>query len=270
MRILKRAIKLASNCLARVASGNRVDGETGARSLRILRGPNQGKIFYTRNPEQSYALGYEPNVSRAIDSLLSLGEIMYDVGANEGWCSLIAASRTGYSGRIYAFEPDKSNLSVLKKNIETNQSQNIFVVNSGVGETSEILRFASYNLCGLVSHVITDEMQAASDASIYEIDVVSIDDFVLQGNHPPSLIKIDVEGLELKVLQGAQSTLVRVRPLVICEVRKDTWAPLSSFMSSVGYEARDLGGNGRGFDTFGLNDVLFSPQESFEPVRQNA
>jgi hypothetical protein len=144
------------------------------------------------------------------------------------------------------------------------------VVDNGVGEKSEILRFASYNLCGLVSHVITDKTQAAPDAKIYEINVVSIDDFVLQGNRPPSLIKIDVEGFELSVLQGAQNTLARVRPLVICEVRKDAWTPLSSFMSSVGYEARDLGGNGRGFETFGLNDVLFSPKGSFEPVRQNA
>jgi FkbM family methyltransferase len=254
----KAGLKTAAGLVASLAAGpNR--RAAGLHNYRVLRGPNRGLVFYTRNPDQSYALGYEPQVSAAIRDSFDAGGVFYDIGANEGWCSLIAARRMDPAGRVFAFEPDATNVAVLERNALRNQAK-IDIVKLGVGDRRETVRFASYAGYGLVNHVITPDAPAASDALVSEIELTTIDDFVASSDRPPTLIKIDVEGFELQVLRGARATLASHRPVVICEVRAGIWPEVQALMADGGYDWTDLGGNGRGFEEAGLCDLIFRPR----------
>ena len=149
-----------------IASLKGDDPETGSHPYRVLHGPNRGLIFYTRNPEQSYAVGYEPKVSQAIHQRLKDGDVFYDIGANEGWFTLLAGRKIGSFGEIYAFEPDDVNISVLERNVKSSRTENVQIVALGVGDVTTTLKFASYENCGLVNHIVTPSALAAPDAII--------------------------------------------------------------------------------------------------------
>jgi FkbM family methyltransferase len=185
IRTVRKSIKASLNVAGALASFKTSDTATGSHPLRVLHGPNVGRVFFTRNLDQNYVLGYESRVSRAVIQHLHEGDVFYDIGANEGWFSVMVARKIGCSGRIYAFEPDRNNLPVLRKNLESNDIQKAEIIPLGIADISEKLTFASYPHYGLVSHVITPATPAASDAVLSEIAAISIDDFVAKDNLPP-------------------------------------------------------------------------------------
>lgn len=251
---IKKGITLA----ATIGTGHLPDN--GTYKFRVLSGPNGGASFSTREPEQGFALGkYEKEVSEAIDKILRPGDVFFDVGANVGWDTLIASKKVGQSGIVISFEPGESNLQLLRKNIANNKRRNVHIQPKGVGANTSQLLFAEYGY-GLVNHVITPNTPAQPDAKITAIDIVSIDDFVAGEGIVPNLIKIDIEGHELDALKGAAHTLAEHRPIIICEVRNTNWGEIHDLVSGTGYDARFLGGGGRGLNTAGLDDVLLIPR----------
>lgn len=254
----KEGIKRSATRLAEIKSGQ--SPQDGIHTFKILRGANQGLWFSTMQPEQSFALGsYEPEVSHAIDSLVKPRSIFFDVGANVGWDTLIAANN---GARVIAFEPGASNLPLLSDTIHRNGvDEQVKIEPIGIGEKTEVIQFAEYPNYGLVNHVITSENPAKPDAVISEINITSIDDYASAHNLIPNVIKIDIEGHEFAALKGAQKTFGTHKPSVICEVRPDNWEEIRTYMDSMGYDFRFLGGNGRGLATAGLDDALFTPRK---------
>lgn len=111
--------------------------------------------------------------------------------------------------------------------------------------------FATFGPHG-ISHVARED--TASDAEFIAVQVTRLDEFVSNGDYGmPSFIKIDVEGGEIDVLEGAQRILEQMRPAVACEVRESTMTPVSELMRSMGYAPRVFHGNDA------LADVLFLP-----------
>ncbi|MBZ0319438.1 MAG: FkbM family methyltransferase [Anaerolineae bacterium] len=163
---------------------------------KIIRlGPLRGRKF---NGNYSQLLGiYEMKVEHSIrDNLLS-GDIFYDIGANYGYFSLLGAFICGPTGHVYSFEPVPSNIQRIQQN--TQGFVNCTVVSKAVSDTTGI----SHIVVGDgVNAVITDGAQENS----IPVDLIALDDFVQQ-NPIPKLIKIDVEGAEYKVMQGARQLL---------------------------------------------------------------
>ena len=121
------------------------------------------------------------------------------------WCG-------GQYNKIYAFEPDKMNyMKCLKKRDEKGIS-NISIYNKGLWDTATELSFTAN---GNGSSRVVGEQEE----NVITIDTVCIDDVVSE--EKVSLIKLDVEGAELKALQGAQKTIKRDRPrLAVCIYHK--------------------------------------------------
>lgn len=253
----RESVKRLITLTATLASGHLPEGD-GTHTFRVLSGANNGLWFSTQSPEQSFALGtYEPAVTNLIEKLTTPVSVVYDVGGNTGWDTIDAAQKVT-EGHVYTFEPSQGNLPLLKRNIAANGFDNrVTVLEKAVGARSEILTFARYPKCELVNHVVTPENPAAFDALLYQMEIISLDDFVQLGNRLPDLIKIDIEGHEWPAIQGAQQVLDAAKPAVVCEVRTDTWAQIQPFMQRLGYHSRLLGGNGRGLK-IGVDDALFT------------
>ena len=144
---------------------------------------------------------HEPVITRLVCRELAAGDVFADVGANHGWFSLLAAQclrATG--GRVFAFEPQTRLCGLLRASAELNRLDNLTVIQAAVGEgpgrstlyvpRPEQTRYGSLFPCG---------------SRLEEIEVVSLDDALT--NPPPALVKIDVEGFEVRVLRGMRRLL---------------------------------------------------------------
>ena len=140
-------------------------------------------------------------------SMAKTGETVVDVGANIGYVTLLLARAVGSAGRVYSIEPMPDNLVELRRNVSINQLSNIEVLPHAVGAQNGTTRMAS----GLNGVVRPDSGDVA--VQIRRLDALPIRD--------PSLVKIDVEGYELFVLQGAEAWLRRSRPRLWVEIHPE-------------------------------------------------
>jgi len=132
-----------------------------------------------------------------------LGDVVFDIGAYVGDTALWFSKAVGPQGKVYAFEPEPSNFNKLKANLERNKVTNVIPLQLAVSETEGEMQVSS----AAGSSVIT---QAGTGLSV---KVTTIDKFV-EANKLPRVdfIKMDVEGHELKVLEGAHETIQAFKP----------------------------------------------------------
>ncbi len=137
-------------------------------------------------------------MQRMLDSLLHPGATVVDVGANIGYNTCYAAQRVGQSGRVYALEPAQDSLAVLYANLFANGLTNVFVLPYAAGSRYAVKQFFLRGKVSAVNSLFQDNFYAAVTATI-EVLAVPLDDLIPV---TPDLVKIDVEGAELDVLQG--------------------------------------------------------------------
>jgi FkbM family methyltransferase len=127
-----------------------------------------------------------------------------------------------YGCIVYSFEISPENFAILKKNIEINRS-GIRAYNIPVGNGEEI----KFMFDGSMSHK-TDNGQPTR--------TTRLDGWVRENNVIPALLKIDVEGAEYEVLEGAAETISTVRPKIILETHsRSLREKCDSFLKERGY-----------------------------------
>lgn len=177
-------------------------------------GPAEG-IWLRLNPRtgQHYLRGQiEAGTQGILASNLRPGMVFYDLGANIGLFSMLAARLVGVQGKVFSFEPDPKVAQRLRENADRNRFKNITVVASGVWSSTGMLAFHAADSAS-PDHG-TGKFMAGDGGKL--TDCISIDDFV-KTQPPPDAIKCDVEGAEVEVLRGARRTLAVRKPWVLCE-----------------------------------------------------
>lgn len=174
------------------------------------------------------------------DVALAPGAIVLDVGANIGAVACWLARRVGGSGRVVVFEPDTSNLAVLRRNIELNAIKNVWIVERGAwaheGEL-EFLAGGGYTSSFCRTNYVADHPERYRPV---RVPVTTIDVEVGRFQLPRvDLIKMDIEGAEGPALRGAQTTLRRFHPLVIVESHtvegRSTLPDIQDALTAAGY-----------------------------------
>ena len=156
---------------------------------------------------------YEKGVLGFMQDYLQPGEVFVDIGANIGLMSIFAAKCIGNTGHVHAFEALPKTAGILQENIDINACTNITIHGFALGAengTATIYENPQVNRGG-ASLVVNDGSEGT------QISVKKLDD-VYPKEAPISMVKIDVEGYEPMVLEGARNTLLRCRPIVIIEV----------------------------------------------------
>lgn len=142
---------------------------------------------------------------------LSPGGVLYDVGANIGTVSIpLARSVPGLS--VYAFEPQLPVYQLLMRNIAVNDLLSIEAFPWAVGERDGLIEFAIPPLTAPVNFGSIGRGNVQGEKTpviLRRLDALDLP--------PPNLIKIDVEGFDLEVVNGAQETITRSRPILFCE-----------------------------------------------------
>ncbi len=153
--------------------------------------------------------------------------ICLDLGANVGMVTL-ALSILCPKGHIYAFEASAATAEALKHTAEANRLKNVTVEHTILGRENEEIRFFDIPGVSTSSFAISKESDKTVHVLAYpytdkESNVTvartkSVDQIVRELNIPRiDFIKIDVEGAELDVLEGAKETLARFKPIVVME-----------------------------------------------------
>jgi FkbM family methyltransferase len=153
-------------------------------------------------------------------ALLPGDACVLDVGSNVG-LTAIAFDQFVPEGRIFAFEPSPRNYECLRKNLAENDCGRVEAINKAVGRESGEVTFFDTRLFGAGSFAVRDNAQIAVKHHAEDrtkVPCVSVDDFVARrGIGRVDLIKVDVEGFEIEVLEGAEKTLAAHEPIVILE-----------------------------------------------------
>ena len=186
-RFVRRAI------LIRITDSPVIYPFIGESQLIVKKGMASAEIQY-------YTGIYELNEMAFVLHFLREEDLFVDVGANIGVYVLLSSKVVG--ARTIAFEPIPNTFNALMENVAINAiNDKVEGVNAGVGEKEGKLIFTN-ELFDSVNHVLLD---GEKSNSTIEVDVVSLDSALVK--EEPSLIKIDVEGFETMVINGANETL---------------------------------------------------------------
>jgi FkbM family methyltransferase len=212
----------------------------------ISTGVGIGLTFDAGPSNPRYGVGdNEIPVQEAIVAHLRPGDVLYDVGANVGFLTVIGARHVGPTGHVYAFEPVPDNADLVRRNAERNGLSNVTVVEKAVSDTSGRgeLVLAEYS-GGAALSTATRPPDATTTISV---ELVTIDDAVSTAMPPPALVKIDVEGAEIDVLRGMADTIRKHRPTIVCEIDDATQAAYDvkyracvDFVLAAGYDVTPL------------------------------
>ena len=176
------------------------------REIVIPEGEARGLRIVVDSTSLVWATGrVELPVQRALVASLRAGAVVYDVGANVGFYTLLAARAVGRAGHVVAFEPHPENLRALERNIALNALTNVTVVAAAVTSARGRGRLSAGNRA-LAS--------LGADRGI-EVKILALDDYV--ASHPelaPDVVKLDVEGHELEAIAGFGRGLGEVAPLL--------------------------------------------------------
>jgi FkbM family methyltransferase len=146
------------------------------------------------------------------------GDIVVDVGANIGYYTLIAADLVGKEGMVYAFEPEPSNYKLLTKNVEINNFRNVTLIQKAVSE--EMGRIKLYlDKVNLGAPSFSEENIFIERGSYIDVKTISLDDFFENHKKEENLnfIKIDAEGAEGLIVNGARNILQQNNPKILME-----------------------------------------------------
>src|SRR3972149_4029388 len=147
---------------------------------------------------------YEKYETALFKRLVKKGMVVVDIGANIGYYTLLAAHLVGDAGKVFAFEPDPYNFSLLCKNIEVNGYRNVIPVRKAVFSKSGKMELF-LDKSNLGGHSLS-EANVDTGASI-TVEVTSLDDYFRNTDYKIDVIKMDVQGLEMEVLEGMTNTL---------------------------------------------------------------
>lgn len=181
--------------------------------LPILRGKLKGKKWIKGSSINGCWLGtYEFDKQLIFQKYIKPGMVIYDIGANVGFYTLLSSVLTGNSGKVFAFEPVSRNIYYLKQHLKLNEINNTNVIEKAVLNKSAKIKFTLSS---------DPSMGHISEDGEIEVNTISIDEFVEQGNPPPDLIKMDIEGAEFEALIGAKEILISKKPVIFLATHGD-------------------------------------------------
>jgi len=195
---------------------------------------------------------YEPFLSAIPEKILSSEDNAVDVGANFGWYTTLFASLST-DGKVFSYEPAIRTFKILSENIVKNNLNNVSCKNVGVGSGAGvmILDQGEDSESGL-AHIV----DRANENSV-EIQILSLNSDLEDYKNDIAYIKIDVEGYEKNVLDGATQILnVENQPIIQIELNEEALVRAGSsrsetlsMLSDMGYEFWEIDKKRKGFLT---------------------
>lgn len=197
--------------------------------LRVLSGPLRGRRWIAGASTHGCWLGtYEREAQRLFAEHIQPGDVVYDVGANVGFFTLLAAK---LAKEVYAFEPLPRNLEFLREHVRLNDAWNVHVLPLAISDRAGTARFAAAE---------NPAMGGLSDRGGVAVETATLD--ALRATLPaPSFIKMDIEGGEYAALSGAMTLLGQDAPKILLSAHGyEQHRRCSELLQAAGYRLETL------------------------------
>ncbi len=168
---------------------------------------------------------YEPHELNFIKNTLKEGDIFIDVGANIGLYTVVASKFVGKSGTVFSFEPSTREYELLVKNINLNRLNNVKLFKLALSNYDGEASFYVGGCGRTGANTLSNKFRSKSHVIVERIEKIKVnkmDTFFNDINIPKiTLIKIDVEGHDYYVIEGAQKILQKYKPIIIIEILEE-------------------------------------------------
>ncbi len=214
----------------------------------VLWGPLRGMRFVVvSGMGATYALGLDSMNWKFLAGRLKRGAVVYDIGANCGQMALFFSRMIGAEGKVFSFEPVPQNISSLRRNLELNHCGNVEVIEAAVAADTQPQRFCFDSACHTMGTLEGAMVKLDQWSTVLEVPCLTLDGLLDQGCRPPQVMKIDVEGSGLGVVEGAYRLIEKHRPAIYFELHAaDENAPelraVRLLRERWGYQITDLNG----------------------------
>ena len=216
---------------------------------------------------------FQSNVINTLLKYLKKGDTFFDIGANVGYITAIAAGIVGKKGKVYSFEPIPRYFKRLQKLSRLNKQYNIKTYNFSLGKTDGVAEINLPKVKNIGHNTMVPGLINSQDIKeTIKINVKRLDDFILKENiEKISLIKIDVEGYEFPVLEGLTKFFEQRKeklPPIVVEITPQAYKLMNSslkelelFMKKYSYQAYTSDGKNKinleNLKNVRLIDILF-------------
>jgi FkbM family methyltransferase len=158
-----------------------------------------------------YSRVHEPQETEFFLKTIKTGDVVLDIGANIGYFTLLFANAVGSNGHVYAFEPDRANFKILRKNVEVNHCKNVTLINKAVWSKNEILKLY-LSLENIGDH---RTYKSINDREFIEVQGVRIDDYLSHIHRGVDVIKMDIQGAEFHAISGMRNILSMKKDVIL-------------------------------------------------------
>lgn len=206
----------------------------GGMVVRVLQGPQRGTRWIARATDHGAWLGtYEARKQERIVSSLGRGMTVWDVGANVGVYTLLAARYVGPTGRVTAFEPFPENVALLRRHIELNGHRQVTVVDKAVAGTDGEASFFPADS--------REQGRLGQGSGGMAVEVLSLDTYWRSSGECPDVVKMDIEGAEYDALSGAAMCLTKCRPRIFLATHgEEVHSRCLALLQQYGYDVSPL------------------------------
>ena len=204
-------------------------------AVPIIQGPLRGKRWIIGSSNHGCWLGsYEYEKQKCFIKSVKPGDVVFDVGANVGFYTLLASVLVGSAGKVVAFEPLPRNLVYLDRHMKMNQCLNVDVLPYAVSDCEMTAEF-TFSKNPSMGHLCTK-----GDITV---QTVLIDKLIESKKlFPPDVMKIDVEGAELSVLRGSHQVIKGRRPIIFVATHdRSAHRGCMEFLRSLDYNLTPIG-----------------------------
>jgi FkbM family methyltransferase len=213
--------------------------------VQIQHGPSEG-LWMRLNPRTGQNVQHgigEAQVQKALTDHLRPGMTFYDLGANIGFFSLMAARLVGPQGHVVSFEADPEISNRLRENLARNQFTHAHVEQKAVWSEPATVAFERVDPNTSPDRGLGHVSPNGSAPGTITVEAVSLDQYVAS-HPPPDFLKCDVEGAEVAVFHGAPRLLTGKRPIVLVEMHSpENHRALLDLFAGHGYRCQNLDEN---------------------------
>jgi FkbM family methyltransferase len=203
---------------------------------------------------------YEPLNTLRFKRILSAGMTVVDVGANIGYFSLLAANCVGPSGKVIAIEPHPANFKILSDTVAANRLSQIHPFQMGLSDVNAVAEISMADQVAFPNR--TASMVPGKNIHSVTVPVKRLDDCVADwGIKQIDLLKIDVDGFELKIVSGAAVSLEKGLIKNIIIEFDEFWLKEMNSSTTMLREAIEGAGLVDVTDTFALAGFLLGKSE---------
>lgn len=208
-------------------------------SLPLYVTPEGGLKYWKPNLDN-----IDPMLYNIANNFIHKDDVIWDIGANIGLFTFAAIAKAGKAGKCLAIEADIVMANLVKRSAALNREYTIDILPLAISNYNGLVEFNIAERARATNHIVTSQgsNQTGGVRETYKVPTVTLD-YLLEHYAHPDFLKIDVEGAEKFVLEGARQLMLTVRPKVLVEVGNENIAYITRLFNEnnyIMYNADDL------------------------------